>query len=107
MGSWNDWTYLLFGVAVAADSPQVFQSSPQQDDEEPPEEGDHGGGEESPPHALAVAVTGHIWREGDDHVHLGDVDGRVRVEFLTALRHAGLRLAASAAARCQPGLSRD
>lgn len=79
--------YLLFGVTVAADSPQVFESSPQEDYEETPKESDHGRGEESPPHPLAVAVTGHIWREGDDHVHLGDMNGRVRVEFIPVFRH--------------------
>lgn len=85
-------TYLLFGVAVAADGPQVFQSSPQEDDEETPEESDHGGGEESPPHPLAVAVTGHICRKRDDHVHLGNVDRRVRVEFIPIFRHFGFFL---------------
>lgn len=80
-------TYLLLGVTVAAHGPQVLQSSPQEDDEETPEESDHGGGEESPPHPLAVAVTGHIWRERDDHVHLGYVDVGVRVQFLPGFRH--------------------
>lgn len=80
-------TYLLFGVTVAAHGPQVLESSPQEDYEETPKESDHGGGEESPPHPLAVAVTQHIWCERDDHVHLGHVDGRVRVEFLPVLRH--------------------
>ncbi len=83
---WAD-PYLLFGVTVAANSPQVFESSPQEDDEESPKESDHGGGEESPPHPLAVAVTRHIWRERDDHIHLGDVDGRIRVEFIPVFRH--------------------
>lgn len=72
-------TYLLLGVTVAAHGPQVLQSSPQEDDEEAPKESDHGRGEESPPHPLAVAVTGHIWRERDDHIHLGYVDVGVRV----------------------------
>lgn len=86
-GSRHDWTYLLFGVTVAAHSPQVFESSPQEDYEETPKESDHGGGEESPPHPLAVAVTGHIWWKRDDHVHLGYVDGRIRVELLPVSRH--------------------
>lgn len=86
-GSWHDWTYLLFGVTVAAHSPQVFESSPQEDYEETPKESDHGGCEESPPHPLAVAVTGHIWWKRDDHVHLGYVDGRIRVELLPVFRH--------------------
>lgn len=72
---------------MAAHGPQVLESSPQEDDEETPEESDHGGGEESPPHPLAVAVTRHIWREGDDHVHLGYVDGGIRAEFIPAFRH--------------------
>lgn len=86
-GSRHDWTYLLFGVTVATHSPQVFESSPQEDYEETPKESDHGGGEESPPHPLAVAVTGHIWWKRDDHVHLGYVDGRIRVELLPVSRH--------------------
>lgn len=73
---------------MAADGPQVLEGSPQQDDEETAEEGDHGGGEESPPHPLAVAVAGHVGREGDDEVHLGDVDGRVWAELLPALGHS-------------------
>lgn len=72
---------------MAAHGPQVLESSPQEDDEETPEESDHGGGEESPPHPLAVAVTRHIWREGDDHVHLGYVDGGIRAEFIPAFGH--------------------
>lgn len=56
----KDPAYLLFGVAVAAHSPQVFESSPQEDYEETPKESDHRGGEESPPHPLAVAVAGHV-----------------------------------------------
>lgn len=81
------FTYLLLGVTVAAHGPKIFQSSPQQDNEETPKESDHGGGEESPPHPLAVAVTGHIWGKRDDHVHLGNMDRRVRVEFLPIFRH--------------------
>ena len=84
---WDERTHLLLGVTVAAHSPQVLESSPQEDDEETPKESDHGRGEESPPHPLAVAVTGHIWRERDDHAHLGYVDGRVRVEFIPVFRH--------------------
>lgn len=72
---------------MAADGPQVFESSPQEDYEETPKESDHGGGEESPPHPLAVTVTGHVWRKRDDHIHLGYVDGRIRVEFLPVFRH--------------------
>lgn len=72
---------------MAADGPQVLEGSPQQDNEETSKEGDHGGGQESPPHPLAVAVAGHVGREGDDEVHLGDVDGRVWVELLPALGH--------------------
>ncbi|KAM7381519.1 hypothetical protein PAMA_012390 [Pampus argenteus] len=75
------------GTTVAADSPQVFESSPQEDYEETPKESDHGGGEESPPHPLAITVTGHVWRKWDDHIHLGYVDGRIRVEFLPGFRH--------------------
>lgn len=81
------FTYLLFGVTVAAHGPKIFQSSPQEDNEETPKESDHGGGEESPPHPLAVAVTGHIWGKRDDHVHLGNVDRGVRVEFIPIFRH--------------------
>lgn len=80
-------TYLLLGVTVTAHSPQVFESPPQEDYEETPKESDHGGGEESPPHPLAVAVTGHIWWKRDDHIHLGYVDGWIRVEFLPVFRH--------------------
>ena len=86
-------TYLLFAVTVAAHGPQVLESSPQEDDEETPEESDHGRGEECPPHALAIAVTGHIWREGDlDDIHLGHVDGRVRVEFISVSLHCCRRV---------------
>lgn len=81
------FTYLLFGVTVAAHGPKIFQSSPQEDNEETPKESDHGGGEESPPHPLAVAVTGYIWGKRDDHVHLGNVDRGVRVEFIPIFRH--------------------
>jgi len=34
--------YLVFDVAMAADSPQVLEGSPQEDDEETPEERHHG-----------------------------------------------------------------
>lgn len=81
------FTYLLFGVTVAAHGPKIFQSSPQEDYEKTPKESDHGGGEESPPHPLAVAVTGHIWGKWDDHIHPGNVDRGVRVEFIPILRH--------------------
>lgn len=81
------FTYLLFGVTVAAHGPKIFQSSPQEDYEKTPKESDHGGGEESPPHPLAVAVTGHIWGKRDDHVHLGNVDRGVRAEFIPIFRH--------------------
>lgn len=80
---------------MAAHSPQIFESSPQEDYEETPKESDHGGREESPPHPLAVAVTGHIWGKRDDDIHLGYVDGRIRVEFLP-LRHS------RALVTCQP-----
>lgn len=83
----RQWSYLLLGAAVAANGPQVLEGSPHQDNEETSEEGDHGGGEESPPHPLAVAVAGHVGREGYDEVHLGDVDGRVWIELLPALGH--------------------
>lgn len=86
-GQTNERTYLLFSITVAADSPQVFESSPKQDYEETPKESDHGGGEESPPHSLAIAVTGHVWRKRDDHIHLGYVNGRIRVESLPVFRH--------------------
>ena len=72
----NGVAYLLFAVTVAAHRPQVLDSSPQKNYKETPEESDHGRGEKSPPHALAVAVTDHICREGYDHVHLGHVDHR-------------------------------
>lgn len=81
-------THLLFGVAVAAHGPQILEGPPQQDYEEPPKEGDHGGGEESPPHALAVA--GHVGRRRDEETRSGDVDRRVRDEFLSVFRHRGL-----------------
>lgn len=84
-------THLLLGVAVAAHGPQVPEGPPQQDDEEPPKESDHGGGEESPPHALAVA--GHVGRRRDEEARPGDVDRRVRDEFLSAFRHRGLLVA--------------
>lgn len=71
--------YLLFDVTVAADGPQVFEGPPQENDEETPEKRDHGGGEECPPHALAIVVAGHVWREGDDHVHLGYRDRGVLI----------------------------
>lgn len=93
---WNELAYLLFGVTVAAYGPQVFESSPQQDYEETPKESDHGRGEESPPHPLAVVITGHIWWERDDHIHLGYVDGWVRVESLPVFRHYRLLVT------CQP-----
>lgn len=65
--------YLIFDVAVAANGPQIFEGPPQQYDEETPEKRHHGGREESPPHALAIIVTGHLRRERDDNVfHLGD-----------------------------------
>lgn len=83
-------TYLLFGITVAAHGPQVFEGPPQEDDEETPEESHHGGCEESPPHPLTVAVTRHIRWEGDNYIHLGYVDRRVGVEFLSALGHHGL-----------------
>lgn len=35
-------THLIFDVAVAADSPQVFQGPPQENDKETPEERHHG-----------------------------------------------------------------
>ncbi len=60
-------SYLLFTLAVAAHHPQVLEGPPHQDDEQTPEESDHGGGEESPPHPLAVGVTGYITGVGDDH----------------------------------------
>ena len=97
-------TYLLFDVTVAADGPQIFESSPQQDYEQTPKESDHGGGEESPPHPLAVAVTGHVGRERDDHVHLGDVDRRVRVEFLPVFRHYRLLVTCQPSSRQSPQL---
>lgn len=81
------FTYLLFGVTVAAHGPKIFQSSPQEDYEKTPKESHHGGGEESPPHPLAVAVTGHIWGKWDDHIHPGNVDRGVRVEFIPIFRH--------------------
>lgn len=93
---WNELAYLLFGVTVAAYGPQVFESSPQQDYEETPKESDHGRGEESPPHPLAVVITGHIWWERDDHIHLGYVDGWVRIESLPVFRHYRLLVT------CQP-----
>lgn len=93
---WNDLAYLLFGVTVAANGPQVFESSPQQDYEKTPKESDHGGGEESPPHPLAVVVTRHIWWERNDHIHLGDVNGWVQVQFLPVFRHYRLLVT------CQP-----
>lgn len=65
--------YLVFDVAVAANSPQIFEGPPQQDDEETPKKRHHGGGEESPPHALPITVAGHLGGERDDNVfHLGD-----------------------------------
>lgn len=97
------FTYLLFGVTVAAHGPKIFQSSPQEDNEETPKESDHGGGEESPPHPLAVAVTGHIWGKRDDHVHLGNVDRGVRVEFIPIFRHFFLRFLGG----CQPPPTRN
>lgn len=76
-------SYLVFDVAVAANSPQVLEGPPKQDDEETPEEGHHGGGEECPPHALPVVVAGHLGREGDDDVfHLGDQDRGVRLDVI-------------------------
>lgn len=71
--------YLLFGVAVAAHGPQVFKGPPKENDEETPEKRHHRGGEECPPHALAIIVAGHVWREGDDHVHLGYRDRGVLI----------------------------
>lgn len=62
--------YLFFGVAVAADRPQVPDRPPQQDDEEAAEERNHGRCEEGPPHALAIAVTRHVGKVRDDQVHL-------------------------------------
>ncbi len=70
--------YLVFDVAMAADLPQVVKGPPHKDDEETPEERHHGWGEESPPHALTIVVTGYVWRERDDQVHLRYRDRRVR-----------------------------
>lgn len=76
-------TYLVFNVAVAAHSPQIFEGPPQEDDEETPEERHHGGGEECPPHALPIVVARHLGREGDDKVfHLGYQDRGVRVDVV-------------------------
>lgn len=77
-----EWqAYLVFNVAVAANSPQIFEGPPQEDDEETPEERHHGGGEECPPHALSIVVARHIGRERDDEVfHLGYEDRGVRVD---------------------------
>lgn len=83
-------TYLFLGVTVTAHGPQVLQGPPQEDNEEPPEESDHGGSEESPPHPLTAAVTGHVGRERDDHIHLGSIDRGVRAVFLSFLCHHGL-----------------
>lgn len=88
---------------MAAHGPEIFQSSPQEDNEETPKESDHGGGEERPPHPLAVAVTGHIWGKRDDHVHLGNVDRGVRVEFIPIFRHFVSRFLAP----CQPPPTRN
>lgn len=72
--------YLVFDVAVAANSPQILEGPPQQDDEETPEKRHHGRGEECPPHALSIIVTGHLGRERDDDVfHLGYEDRGVRL----------------------------
>ncbi|KAJ1144352.1 hypothetical protein NDU88_010651 [Pleurodeles waltl] len=77
--------YLVFDSAVAADGPHVLECPPDQDDEEPPEEGDHGRGEEGPPHALALAVTGHLHVHRDDQgIHLvgHEEGGRVRAQVV-------------------------
>lgn len=71
----------MFDVAMTADSPQVLEGPPQENDEETPEKRHHGRGEESPPHALTIVVTGYVWREGDDHVHLRYRDRRVRISI--------------------------
>lgn len=71
--------YLGFDATMAADSPQVLEGPPQEDDKETPEERHHGRGEESPPHALAIVIARHVWGEGDDHIHPGYGDRRVRV----------------------------
>lgn len=82
------WTNLLLGITVAADGPQVVESSPEKNDEETSKERNHGRGEESPPHTLPVAITRHIWGERDDHIHLGYADrGRVRVVTMFTFRH--------------------
>lgn len=69
--------YLVFDVAMAAHGPQKSEGSPKENDEESPKESNHGGSKESPPHTLAIAVTGHVCREGDD------VRGRVRFYIIT------------------------
>lgn len=80
---------------MAADSPQVLEGPPQEDDEETPEERHHGRGEESPPHTLAIVIARHVWGKGDDHIHLGYGDRRVRVLFVVdIISHSNAAVAA-------------